>query len=74
MLYHLPFQEEELRNQGDPKYSHLNEDLHVEISAYAAPPEAYRRMSFAIAEIQRFLVPVSALSLLIIVIQQLITF
>jgi len=49
--------EEELRNNGDPKYSHLNEDLHVEITAYAPPPEAYRRMSAAVAEISRFLVP-----------------
>jgi len=49
-----------LRSQGDPKYSHLNEDLHVEITAYAAPAEAYRRMSSAIGEIQRFLVPESA--------------
>ncbi|KFM57102.1 KH domain-containing, RNA-binding, signal transduction-associated protein 3, partial [Stegodyphus mimosarum] len=52
--------EEELRNQGDPKYSHLHEDLHVEITAYAAPAEAYRRMASAIAEIQRFLVPNAA--------------
>ncbi|XP_054706225.1 KH domain-containing, RNA-binding, signal transduction-associated protein 1-like isoform X2 [Uloborus diversus] len=49
--------EEELRNQGDPKYAHLNDELHVEITAYAAPAEAYRRMASAIAEVQRFLIP-----------------
>ncbi|XP_015911258.1 KH domain-containing, RNA-binding, signal transduction-associated protein 2 isoform X2 [Parasteatoda tepidariorum] len=49
--------EEELRSQGDPKYSHLNEELHVEITAFAQGPEAYRRISGALAELQRFLVP-----------------
>ncbi|GFS80942.1 KH domain-containing, RNA-binding, signal transduction-associated protein 3 [Nephila pilipes] len=52
--------EEELRNQGDPKYAHLNEDLHVEVSAYAPPAEAYRRISVAFVELQRFLVPDNA--------------
>ncbi|GFQ99863.1 KH domain-containing, RNA-binding, signal transduction-associated protein 3 [Trichonephila clavata] len=46
--------EEELWNQGNPKYAHLNEDLHVEVSAYAAPSEAYRRVSLAFVELQRF--------------------
>ncbi|GFY75107.1 KH domain-containing, RNA-binding, signal transduction-associated protein 3 [Trichonephila inaurata madagascariensis] len=47
--------EEELRNQGNPKYAHLNEDLHVEVLAYAAPPEADRRISVAFVELQCFL-------------------
>ncbi|GFQ72757.1 KH domain-containing, RNA-binding, signal transduction-associated protein 1 [Trichonephila clavata] len=47
--------EEELRNQGNPKYAHLNEDLHVEVSAYAAPAETYSRISVAFVELQCFL-------------------
>ena len=51
--------EEELRHTNDPKYSHLNEDLHVEITAFAPAPEAYIRMGNALHEVKRFLVPVS---------------
>ena len=35
--------EEELRQGGDPKYAHLNDDLHVEISALGTPSECYAR-------------------------------
>ncbi|KAJ6218489.1 hypothetical protein RDWZM_009646 [Blomia tropicalis] len=49
--------ERELRQLDDPKYSHLNEDLHVEITAFAPAPEAYKRISNALYEIKRFLVP-----------------
>ena len=35
------------------------EDLHVEISAYATPAEAHARIAYALAEVRRFLVPVS---------------
>lgn len=49
--------EEELRNALDPKYSHLNDDLHVEIQALAPPAEAYARIAFALAEIRKYLVP-----------------
>ncbi|KAJ8683985.1 hypothetical protein QAD02_019777 [Eretmocerus hayati] len=49
--------EEELRLSGDPKFSHLMEDLHVEISAYATPAEAHARIAYALAEVRRFLVP-----------------
>ena len=53
-------QEEELRQEGDPKkYGHLREDLHVEITAFAAAPEAYTRIGHALQEVKRFLVPVS---------------
>nr|XP_046919439.1 KH domain-containing, RNA-binding, signal transduction-associated protein 1-like [Dermatophagoides farinae] len=49
--------EKELRETNDPKYSHLNENLHVEITAIATAPEAYQRISQALVEIKRFLVP-----------------
>ncbi|KAL9697024.1 hypothetical protein quinque_000465 [Culex quinquefasciatus] len=51
--------EEELRLSGDPRYAHLSEDLHVEISTYTAPAEAHARIAYALAEVRRFLVPVS---------------
>lgn len=51
--------EEELRLSGDPRYTHLFEDLHVEISTFAAPAEAHARIAYALAEVRRFLVPVS---------------
>ncbi|XP_045505149.1 KH domain-containing, RNA-binding, signal transduction-associated protein 2-like isoform X1 [Colias croceus] len=49
--------EEELRMSGDPKFSHLSEELHVEISAFATPAEAHARIAYALAELRRFLVP-----------------
>ncbi|XP_058448517.1 RNA-binding protein asd-2 isoform X2 [Malaya genurostris] len=49
--------EEELRLSGDPRYAHLSEDLHVEISTYTAPAEAHARIAYALAEVRRFLVP-----------------
>lgn len=52
--------EEELRASGDGRYAHLYEDLHVEISTFAAPAEAHARIAYALAEVRRFLVPVSA--------------
>lgn len=51
--------EEELRASGDSRYAHLFEDLHVEISTFAAPAEAHARIAYALAEVRRFLVPVS---------------
>jgi len=50
-------QEEELRNSSDPKHSHLKEDLHVEITAFASPAEAYARLAFALTEIRKYLIP-----------------
>jgi len=35
--------EEDLRLSADPKYQHLQEDLHVEITAFAPPAEAHAR-------------------------------
>ncbi|XP_050671525.1 KH domain-containing, RNA-binding, signal transduction-associated protein 3-like isoform X3 [Leptidea sinapis] len=49
--------EEELRMSGDPKFAHLSEELHVEISAFATPAEAHARIAYALAELRRFLVP-----------------
>lgn len=57
-------QEEELRKSGEAKYAHLNNDLHVLIEVFAPPGEAYSRMSHALEEIKKFLVPVSSFRLL----------
>jgi KH domain-containing RNA-binding signal transduction-associated protein 3 len=51
--------EEEYRHSHEPRYRHLNDDLHVEITAYAAPAEAHARIALALTEIRRFLVPVT---------------
>ena len=44
-------QEEELRKSSDPKYQHLNDDLHVEITAFAPPSEAHARIAYALTEV-----------------------
>ncbi|MEE6484121.1 hypothetical protein FKM82_013764 [Ascaphus truei] len=49
--------EEELRKGGDPKYSHLNMDLHVFVEVFGPPCEAYTRMSHAMEEVKKFLIP-----------------
>ncbi|XP_069478597.1 KH domain-containing, RNA-binding, signal transduction-associated protein 1 isoform X2 [Ambystoma mexicanum] len=49
--------EEDLRKGGDPKYAHLNMDLHVFIEVFGPPCEAYTRMSHAMEEVKKFLVP-----------------
>ena len=46
-----------MRNSSDPKHSHLKEDLHVEITAFASPAEAYARLAFALTEIRKYLIP-----------------
>jgi KH domain-containing, RNA-binding, signal transduction-associated protein 3 len=50
-------QEEELRQAADPKYAHLNDDLHVEISAIGPPSECYARIAYALAEVRKYLIP-----------------
>ena len=50
-------QEEALRASGDPKHSHLNEDLHVEISTFASPSEAHARLALALSEVRAYLIP-----------------
>lgn len=59
MSHFVFLQEEELRVSGDPKFAHLSDELHVEISAFATPAEAHARIAYALAELRRFLVPVS---------------
>lgn len=49
--------EEELRNSLDPKYAHLSDDLHVEISALGPPAEAHARIAYALAEVRKYLIP-----------------
>ncbi|OCT80562.1 KH domain-containing, RNA-binding, signal transduction-associated protein 2 [Xenopus laevis] len=49
--------EEELRKSGESKYAHLGDELHVLIEVFAPPGEAYSRMSHALEEIKKFLVP-----------------
>ncbi|KAM3863366.1 KH domain-containing, RNA-binding, signal transduction-associated protein 2 [Diretmus argenteus] len=49
--------EEELRKSGEAKYTHLSNDLHVLIEVFAPAGEAYSRMSHALEEIKKFLVP-----------------
>uniref|UniRef100_A0A8P4G328 KH domain-containing, RNA-binding, signal transduction-associated protein 2 n=1 Tax=Dicentrarchus labrax TaxID=13489 RepID=A0A8P4G328_DICLA len=53
----LASEEEELRKSGEAKYAHLSNDLHVLIEVFAPPGEAYSRMSHALEEIKKFLVP-----------------
>ncbi|QQP58173.1 Quaking related, partial [Caligus rogercresseyi] len=56
LVYRL-FKEEELRKTKDPKYHHLNEDLHVEITAFASPSEAHARIAYALTEVRKYLIP-----------------
>nr|XP_033323678.1 KH domain-containing, RNA-binding, signal transduction-associated protein 3-like isoform X2 [Megalopta genalis] len=49
--------EAECRMSLDPKYAHLSDDLHVEITALAPPAEAYARIAFALAEVRKYLIP-----------------
>lgn len=55
----LIYKEEKLRNSEDSKFSHLKDDLHIEITAFAPPAEAHARIAYALTEVRRFLVPVS---------------
>lgn len=48
-----------MRKSGEAKYAHLSDELHVLIEVFAPPGEAYSRMSHALEEIKKFLVPVS---------------
>ena len=50
-------QEEELRASADPKYQHLQEELHVEITAFAPPAEAHARIAYALTEVRKYLIP-----------------
>ncbi|XP_025109279.1 KH domain-containing, RNA-binding, signal transduction-associated protein 1-like [Pomacea canaliculata] len=48
--------EEECRKEGG-KYAHLNDELHVYIEVFAEIADAYTRLSHAVAELKKFLVP-----------------
>ena len=54
-----------MRSSGDPKYAHLEQDLHVLIEVEAPPGQAHARLGLAIEEIKKFLVPVSKLCIAI---------
>ena len=41
-----------MRKSSDPKYQHLNDDLHVEITAFAPPSEAHARIAYALTEVR----------------------
>ncbi|KAK2106366.1 KH domain-containing, RNA-binding, signal transduction-associated protein 1 [Saguinus oedipus] len=56
--------EEELRKGGDPKYAHLNMDLHVFIEVFGPPCEAYALMAHAMEEVKKFLVPVTDMDMM----------
>lgn len=49
--------EEDLRLSNDPKYQHLHEELHVEITAFAPPAEAHARVAYALTEVRKYLIP-----------------
>ena len=46
-----------MRSSLDPKYQHLQEDLHVEITAFAPPAEAHARIAYALTEVRKYLIP-----------------
>ena len=58
VFFFLLFQEEELRKEGG-KFAHLNDELHVYVEAFAEMTDAYRRLSHAVTELKKFLIPVS---------------
>lgn len=49
--------EEELGKSNDPRYSHLNKDMFLEISSVAPPAECYSRIAYALSEIRKYLIP-----------------
>ena len=55
--FNLCLQEEELRSSNDPKYQHLREELHTEITAFAPPAEAHARIAYALTEVRKYLIP-----------------
>lgn len=49
--------EQQLRNSPDPKHSHLQEDLHVEITAFSSPAEAHARVAYALSCVRKYMIP-----------------
>ncbi|KAK7504042.1 hypothetical protein BaRGS_00004774 [Batillaria attramentaria] len=48
--------EEELRKEGG-KFAHLNDELHVYVEVFAEMTDAYTRLSHAVTELKKFLIP-----------------
>ncbi|ELT90894.1 hypothetical protein CAPTEDRAFT_228106 [Capitella teleta] len=48
--------EDEMRSEGG-KFSHLNDELHVNIECFGLPLDCHRRILLAMEEIRKFLVP-----------------
>jgi len=46
-----------MRSSLNPKFAHLADELHVQVTAYAPPAEAYARLAYALAELRKFLIP-----------------
>lgn len=51
-------QEDELRKEGG-KYAHLNDELHVFVEVFSEMTDNYARLAHAVAELKKFLQPVS---------------
>ncbi|KAA0197959.1 KH domain containing RNA binding signal [Fasciolopsis buskii] len=51
--------ERELLSNGDPKYQHLKQKLHLQVDSLAPPAEAYYRLSHALAELRKIMLPES---------------
>ncbi|CAH8470525.1 unnamed protein product [Dicrocoelium dendriticum] len=51
--------ERELLSSGDPKYQHLKQKLHLQVDSLAPPAEAYYRLSHALAELRKIMLPTS---------------
>ncbi|CAL8094664.1 unnamed protein product [Calicophoron daubneyi] len=49
--------EKELLSSGDPKYQHLKQKLHLQVDSLAPPSEAYYRLSHALAELRKIMIP-----------------
>ncbi|GAA53546.1 KH domain-containing RNA-binding signal transduction-associated protein 2 [Clonorchis sinensis] len=49
--------ERELLSSGDPKYQHLKQKLHLQVDSLAPPSEAYYRLSHALAELRKVMLP-----------------
>lgn len=46
-----------MKSSLNPKFAHLTDELHVQVTAYAPPAEAYARLAYALAELRKFLIP-----------------
>ncbi|VDQ10004.1 unnamed protein product [Trichobilharzia regenti] len=51
--------EKELLANGDPKYQHLKQKLHLQIDSLGPPSESCYRLAHALAEVRKLMLPVS---------------